>query len=94
MEQFRKVQQAFDVISDRDKHREYKRLGDYGVKLMTQSVIDYKHIIIQMIVYYASTLTFTFLMTFSEPSGDAFSYAAFGLLGNVISLLLLSSQSI
>lgn len=81
IDQFRKIQQAFDVISDREKHREYKRLGDYGLKLLEQNVIDYKFIILQIIVHYVSTTVFIFLMTFSEATNDAFSFAFFGLLG-------------
>ena len=32
----------------------YDRLGDAGVKTSEQSVVDHKHIIIQMLVGYAS----------------------------------------
>jgi len=84
-DQFLKVKNAFDVLSDKDKKREYNRLGDHGVKVLAQSVVDHKYIIIQMIVYYTSTLIFAFLMTFSEPTGDAFSICLFGMSGEMSS---------
>jgi hypothetical protein len=59
----------------------YDRLGDAGVKVAAQTVIDHKYIIIQMLVYYASSLIFAFLMTFSESTGDAMNASFFGLVG-------------
>ena len=59
----------------------YERLGDAGVKVSAQTVIDHKYIIIQMLVYYASSMIFAFLMTFSESGGDAMITALFGLTG-------------
>lgn len=82
-DQFLKVKHAFDILSDKDKKREYNRLGEQGVKVLSQSVVDHKFILVQMIVYYVSTLVFAFLMTFSEPTGDAFNICLFGLSGNI-----------
>ena len=61
-------------------HQVYDRLGDAGVKVAANSVIDHKYIIIQMIVYYSSSMIFAFLMTFSESSGDAMVTSIFGLI--------------
>jgi DnaJ-class molecular chaperone len=81
IEDFRKVKQAFDVLSDPETRRIYEKFGDYGVKLSSQSVMDHKVIIIQMVVYYSSSAILAFLMTFSEPTGDAFSASMFGMAG-------------
>ena len=75
------MKHAFDVLTDKEKKREYNRLGDHGVAVLAQSVVDHKYLLIQLIVYYFSTLLFAFLMTFSEPTGDAFSLSIFGLTG-------------
>jgi DnaJ-class molecular chaperone len=80
-DQFNKVKSAFDILIDKEKRREYNRLGDYGVEMLAQAVIDYKFLIIQLMVHYCSSIIFAFLMTFSEPTGDAFQYAMFGLGG-------------
>jgi len=80
-DQFLKVKNAFDVLSDKEKKREYNRLGEHGVKVLAQSVVDHKYILIQLIVYYTSLLIFAFMMTFSEPTGDAFSICLFGMSG-------------
>lgn len=81
-DKFRKVKAAFDVLSDKGKRKEYNRLGDRGVAVHAQSVIDHKYILLQLVVYYCSSIVFAFLMTFSEPTGDAFSISLFGLTGN------------
>eukprot|EP01038_Epipyxis_sp_PR26KG_P015673 gene15673-21199_t len=78
-EEFQKVKHAFDVLVNKDKRREYNRLGDHGVAVSAQTAIDLKYIILQLVIYYSSSLIFAFLMTFSEPSGDAFSLSVFGL---------------
>jgi len=81
VDKFRKIKAAFDVLSDKGKRKEYNRLGDRGVAVHAQSVIDHKYILLQLIVYYCSSAVFAFLMTFSEPTGDAFSISMFGLTG-------------
>ncbi|RYH31796.1 J domain-containing protein [archaeon] len=78
-EQFNRVKTAFDVLVDKDRRREYNRLGDHGVAMAAQSVIDHKVILVQFIVYYVSSTIFAFMMTFSEPTGDAFQLAMLGL---------------
>ena len=80
-EEFRKVKHAFDVLLNPDTRQVYDRLGDAGVKVTARSVIDHKYIIIQMLVYYSSSVIFTFLMTFAESSGDAMVTSLFGLIG-------------
>lgn len=80
---FTKIKHAFDVITDKDKRREYNRLGEHGVAVLAQTVVDYRYIVLQLIVYYASSGIFAFLMTFSEPTGDAFQICLFGLAGNL-----------
>ena len=80
---FTKIKHAFDIITDKEKRREYNRLGDHGVAVLAQSVVDYKYIILQLIVYYVSSAIFAFLMTFSEPTGDAFQICIFGLSGEL-----------
>ena len=79
---FQRVQQAYEVLMNREKRREYNRLGDYGVELAAQSVIDSRYMLLQVVVYYTSSLVFAFLMTFSEATGDAFSLTVFGMAGN------------
>lgn len=83
-ETFQKIKHAFDVIIDKDKKREYNRLGEHGVAVLAQTVVDHKYILIQLIVYYTSSLIFAFLMTFSEPTGDAFNICVFGLTGMML----------
>ncbi len=80
-EVFRRVQQSYEILTNKDKRREYNRLGDFGVQYSSQAVIDTRYILLQMIIYYASSLIFGFLMTFSEPSGEATSLTIFGLIG-------------
>lgn len=84
---FTKIKHAFDIITDKDKRREYNRLGEHGVAVLAQAVVDYKYILIQMVVFYASSLVFAFLMTFSEPTNDAFEICIFGLLGEMVTLM-------
>jgi len=84
VDEFRKVKQAFDVLSNTDLRREYDRLGDAGVKVAAQSVIDHKYIIMQLLVYYSSSLVFTFLMTFTEPTGDAMTACTFVLIAMLL----------
>ena len=79
VDKFRVVKHAFDVLSNADFRRAYDMLGENGAKLAAQSVVDLKYIVIQMLVYYASTLVFTFLMTFSESTGDVLGSSIFGL---------------
>jgi DnaJ-class molecular chaperone len=76
------VKHAFDVLADAELRDAYDRLGEPGVKVATQGVIDHKYIVIQMLVSYTSTLILAFLMTFSEPSGDAIGVSLFGMLGD------------
>ena len=78
-DEFHRVKQAFDVLVDKEKRREYDRLGDQGVNVSKQTVIDHRYILIQMIVYYCSSIIFAFIMTFSEPNGDALGQSLFGL---------------
>lgn len=78
--QFRQVKHAFDILSNKEKRREYNRLGDYGVQIAAQAVIDHKFLLIQFIVYYASSGIFAFIMTFSEPSGESLTMSLFGLI--------------
>ncbi len=78
-EEFRKIQHAFDVITDKSKRRDYELLGEHGVKLSTQMVIDQKYLLLNLIIYYGSSLIFAFLMTFSESTSEAFQLSLFGL---------------
>jgi hypothetical protein len=93
---FNRVKQAFDVLVDKEKRREYDRLGDQGVRTMKNTVIDHRYILIQMIVYYCSSMIFAFIMTFSEASGDALSQSLFGLATMLLieSLLVLQEAPI
>lgn len=81
VDQFHRVKSAFDVLVNLDKRKEYNRLGDFGVNLSAQAVIDHRYLIVQLLVYYVSSGIFAFLMTFSEPNGDAMSYSFFILAG-------------
>jgi DnaJ-class molecular chaperone len=87
-EDFRRVKHAFDILTNSEYREVYNRLGDAGAKVAAQTVVDHKYIIIQMLVYYSSSLIFAFLMTFAEPSGDAMSASFFGLLGKNITAAL------
>ena len=69
------------MLLNPDTRQVYDRLGDAGVKVTAHSVIDHKYIIIQMLVYYSSSVIFAFLMTFAESSGDAMVTSLFGLIG-------------
>lgn len=68
------------MLSDKEKRKEYNRLGEAGVAASMQTVIDHKYILMQLIIYYTSSAVFAFFMTFTEPTGDAFSISLFGLL--------------
>lgn len=81
VEDFRKVKTAYEVLSNTELRKTYDRLGDQGVKVIAQSVIDYKYIILQLVVYYCSSAIFAFLMTISEPSGDAMQVSFISLAG-------------
>lgn len=80
VDQFRKVTKAYNVLLDPEMRKIYDRLGDAGVKTSEQSVVDHKHIIIQMLVGYASQLILAFLMTFGEPTWNCFKTTFFGIL--------------
>ena len=83
--EFRKVKHAFDILSNKEKRREYNRLGDYGVQASAHAVIDHRFLLIQFIIYYASSSIFAFIMTFSEQSGESLSISLFGLLCTLFS---------
>ncbi len=70
IEEFRAVDTAFTVLKDNELRRVYEIMGDHGVKIAEKGVVDHRYIITQMLVYYFSSLIFTFLMTFSEPTGN------------------------
>jgi len=95
-DEFLRVKHAFDVLVDGEMRKVYDRLGDAGVKVSANAVIDHKYIIIQMLVYYCSSLIFAFFMTFSEPSGDALSMSIFGLVLMLLveALLVLEEKQI
>ncbi len=80
-EDFQKIKQAFDVLVDKDKRREYNRLGGAGVEAASQMVLDHRYVLLQMVVHYGSSLIFAFLMTFSEPTAEALSMSLLGLIG-------------
>ena len=69
------------MLLNPDTRQIYDRLGDAGVKVSAQTVIDHKYIIVQMLVYYFASIIYAFLMTFAEPSGDAMATSIFGLIG-------------
>ena len=76
---FNRVKQAFDVLMDKEKRREYNRLGMQGVKALRHVVIDHKYLILNNVVMkYATTLIFAFMITFSDGS-EAMSWSLFGL---------------
>jgi curved DNA-binding protein CbpA len=80
-EDFQRVKQAFDILVDKDKRREYNRLGEAGVHAASQLVVDHRYLLVQLAVYYGSSLVLAFIMTISEPTGEAFSLSLFGLAG-------------
>eukprot|EP01035_Chromulina_nebulosa_P030852 gene30852-41042_t len=92
--QFRQVKHAFDILSNKEKRREYNRLGEYGVQIAAQAVIDHKFLLIQFIVYYASSGIFAFIMTFSEPSGESLTMSLFGLISMLLIEALLVLQEV
>lgn len=73
-DEFRIVAHAFDVLTDKEKRREYDRLGETGVNALAHGVIDHKYILSHMIVHYLSSLVFAFLLNLSEK-GEAFNIA-------------------
>lgn len=93
---FQRVAYAYDVLQDTEKRKVYEKLGDAGVKMYAHSAIDNKYIITQMIVYFASSALFAFLMTFSDPTGSAMTLSIFGLLVILLveSLLILEEVKI
>jgi preprotein translocase subunit Sec63 len=80
-EQFQRVKTAYDVLSNTELRSTYNRMGDAGVKINMKAVIDLRHIVLQLIVYYGSSAIFAFLMTVSEPSGEAMEWSFIGLSG-------------
>ena len=95
-EEFRRVTQAYNVLQDLEKRKVYDKLGDAGVKYHAQAAVDHKYIMIQLLMNYASSVIFAFLMTFSDPSGDALSMSLFALLFMLLveSLLVLEEFQI
>jgi curved DNA-binding protein CbpA len=91
---FSKVRTAYETLTNQDKAREYNRLGEYGVEMLAQTVIDHKFLLLQIVVYYVSSLVFGFLMTFSEPTGDAFRYTCLGMAVMAIVEMLLVVQDV
>jgi len=87
-EDFAKINNAFNVLTDREKKREYDRLGEHGVKVASHSVIDHKYLVLQIVIYYSSSLVFSFLLNLSEK-GDAFEAAILGLAAMLLVELLL-----
>lgn len=82
-EDFAKINNAFNVLTDREKKREYDRLGEHGVKVASHSVIDHKYLVLQIVIYYSSSLAFSFLLNLSEK-GEAFEAALLGLAGTIL----------
>lgn len=93
-EDFQRIQNAFRVLSDADMRRIYDRLGDSVAKISEKHVIDHKYIIVQMLVYYASSLIFAFLMTFSEANGDAMTTSIFALIVVLLMEILLVLEEV
>lgn len=91
---FHKITQAYNVLIDQQKRSIYERLGDAGVKASAGQAIDHKYVVMQMLMYYGSSVIFLFLMLFSEPSGDALSLSIFWLLCCLLveSVLLLEEK--
>jgi curved DNA-binding protein CbpA len=79
--QFQKIGEAFDTLEDLSKRREYDRLGINGVLMSEHTVIDSRVIAVQLVVHYASSLVFVFVMTMGDTEGDTFALCIFGLLG-------------
>ena len=88
-EDFNRIKLAYETLIDKEKKREYNRLGDAGVALMDKAVIDLRYLILQLVVYYGTSLIFAFMMTFSEPTGDAFMFSLFGLMVMLLVEMLL-----
>lgn len=86
---FNRIKLAYETLIDKEKKREYNRMGDAGVALMEKTVIDLRYLVIQLVVYYGTSLIFAFMMTFSEPTGDAFKFSVFGLLVMLLLEMLL-----
>lgn len=82
--EFQRVKSAYDVLSSAEFRKTYDRLGEAGVKVAAHAVIDVRHVVLQMIIYYGSSAVFAFLMTISEPSGDAMEVSFVGLAGTLI----------
>jgi len=91
---FHKITQAYNVLIDQQKRSIYERLGDAGVKASAGQAIDHKYVVMQVLMYYGSSVIFLFLMLFSEPSGDALSLSIFWLLCCLLveSVLLLEEK--
>jgi hypothetical protein len=68
------------VLSKTDSRRIYNLFGEEGIQKSAHAVIDHKSIIISMLVYYVSSAIFAFIMTVSEPTGDAMINSLFGLI--------------
>jgi hypothetical protein len=78
-DEFQRIQTAYDTLIDSSKRRDYELAGVHGLRESVQTVIDTKYLLMHCIVYYFSSAIFTFLMTFSESSFEAFQVAIFGL---------------
>jgi DnaJ-class molecular chaperone len=84
---FRILNQAFDVLTDREKRREYDRLGDMGVKALTHAVIDHKYLLLNISIYYFSSAIFGFLLNLGDRAG-AYSCSLFCLAGKIYNILI------
>lgn len=92
VEQFREINQAYDVLTDAEKRKEYNRLGTEGLEMMHQGVIDHRVLLMRLIVHYGSSLLFVFVMTLSDDTGGPFSMSIFGLLATLLLEMLVVLQ--
>lgn len=86
-EQFLRVKLAYDVIGNSETKRAYNLLGETGAKIAAKSTLDLKYILVQMIVYYGSSLLYAFFLTFSESTGEAMTTSVYGLSGKFVDLM-------
>mmetsp|Transcript_14835 Transcript_14835/g.24556 ORF Transcript_14835/g.24556 Transcript_14835/m.24556 type:complete len:389 (-) Transcript_14835:190-1356(-) len=89
VDDFRRAKLANEVLSNAELRDIYDRLGEHGLRVFAQEQgddgsgvrgVDTSFVLVQMLMWAGSCLVMAFVMTLSEPSGEAFAHSVWGVL--------------